>query len=196
MTIEVSERKKEDFAGFDIFQHVQNDKKKAHIEYSTREDFSDLEQFSDVMRSTKKQLLIFSGNLSFSNLKNKDIDLFKMMEELVKKNISIKIICRIDMAGLENIERVLSLNFKYGKELIEIHHKEQPLRAVIADNRLMTIKEIKEPTGKMHELNKRMFIFYNIKDKEWCEWLSRIFWKMFSSSIDANKRIEEMHKVK
>jgi hypothetical protein len=192
----LSGRKKEDFAGFDIFQHIPNENKKAHMEYSVANDFNDLEQFADVMRTAKKQLLIFSGNLSFSNLKNKKIDLYKIMEELVKKGISIKIICRIDMAGLENIERVLSLNFKYGKELVEIHHKEQPLRAVISDNKSMIIKEIKEPTGKVHELNKRIFIFYSIKDREWCDWLSRIFWKMFSSSIDAKKRIEEMHRLK
>jgi len=192
----LSGRKKEDFAGFDIFQHIPNENKKAHMEYSVANDFNDLEQFADVMRTAKKQLLIFSGNLSFSNLKNKKIDLYKIMEELVKKGISIKIICRIDMAGLENIERVLSLNFKYGKELVEIHHKEQPLRAVISDNKSMIIKEIKEPTGKVHELNKRIFIFYSIKDREWCDWLSKIFWKMFSSSIDAKKRIEEMHRLK
>ena len=60
----------------------------------------------------------------------------------------------------------------------------------------MIIKEIKEPTGKVHELNKRIFIFYSIKDREWCDWLSKIFWKMFSSSIDAKKRIEEMHRLK
>ena len=114
----------------------------------------------------------------------------------MKKNISIKILCRVDLSSMWTIEKILSLNFKYGKELIEIRHCEQPLRALIIDNKILRLKEIKEPTGKTHELNKRTFIFYTIKDKEWVEWLSRIFWNLFSQSINARKRIEELKKLK
>jgi hypothetical protein len=108
----------------------------------------------------------------------------------------MKIICRIDLAGKENIEKLLSLNFKYGKELIEIHHKEHPLRATIIDSNLVNLKEVLEPTGREKELNKKVFIFYTIKDKEWTEWLSRIFWKIFSQSIDSNTRLNELKKIK
>ena len=121
--------------------------------------------------------------------------MMKILEELVKKDIRIKIICRIDIIGIENLEKILSLNFKNGKENIEIRHREQPVRAFVIDNKIIRLKEIKEPTGKMGELNKRIFIFYTIKDKEWAEWLSKIFFKMFSQSIDAKKRLEELRKM-
>lgn len=190
-------KKKEDFSAFDIFQHVPDKNKEALVEESTKEETdTNLKFFSAILRETKKQLLFFSGNLSFINMKNKDTDIFKILDELVKKGISIKAICRVDVAGKENIERLLSLNFKHGKELVEIHHREQPLRAFISDNRLLSFKEIKEPTGKTHELSKKLFIYYRIKDKEWIEWLTRIFWKMFSSSIGAKKRLSEMKKLK
>ncbi len=188
-------RRKEDFSAFDIFQHIPEKDKKANIEYSIDEDSTDLSELVRFIEKTQKQLLVFSGNLSFINLKNKNIDMFNVLEGLVKRGVAIKVLCRVDIAGKENIENMLSLNFKHGKELIEIRHKEHPIRAVIVDNKMFRIKEIKEPTGKKHELNKKAFIFYNIKDKEWTEWLSRIFWKMFSASVNAEKRLEEMKRL-
>jgi hypothetical protein len=188
-------KRKEDFSAFDIFQHVPEKDKKTSIEKKTNENSTNLKEYAELLEKTQKQLLMFSGNLSFINLKNKDVDILKSMEKLVKKGIKIKIICRVDIGGKENIEKLLSLNFKYGKENIEIRHREQPLRAFISDNKLFRIKEIKEPTGKIKELDKTIFIFYTIKNKEWTEWLSRIFWKMFNKSIDSNKRLQEINRI-
>lgn len=188
-------KRKEDFSAFDIFQHISEKDKKASIEKSTNENLTNLKEYVELLEKTQKQLLIFSGNLSFINLKKGERDIFKSLEKLVKKGIKIKIICRVDIGGKENIEKLLSLNFKYGKENIEIRHKEQPLRAFISDNKLFRIKEIKEPTGKIKELDKTIFIFYTIKNKEWTEWISRIFWKIFNKSIDSNKRLQEINKI-
>ncbi len=189
-------KKKEDFSAFEIYQHVSDKKKKATIEKKYREDETNLRELKQYMEKSKKQILLFSGNLSWVNLENKEISFFDELDKLVKRGIPIKILTRVDLAGLKNTEKVLSLNFKYGKELVEIRHCEQPLRAIIIDKQIARLKEIKEPTGKIHELNKRLYIFYTINDKEWVEWLSRIFWKLFSNSIDANKRIEELRKLK
>ena len=189
-------KRKEDFSAFDIFQHVEDKNKKARLELASEEDGTDLKEFVEHVQKTKKQALFFSGNLSFINLKNKKVDLMKVLEELAKRGVKIKVLCRVDLAGRENIERVLALNFKYGKELIEIRHREHPIRATIMDNQFFRIKEIKEPTGRLHELDKKVFIFYTIKDREWTEWLSRIFWKLFSQSVDANKRLEELNKIR
>ena len=188
-------KKKEDFSAFEIYQHVSSDKKKATIEKKEKEDETNLKELKDYMEKATKQILIFSGNLSWVNLENKKISFFGELDKLVKRNISIKILSRVDLAGLENIRKALSLNFKHGKEIVEIRHCEQPLRAIIIDKKIARLKEIKEPTGKINELNKRLYIFYTIKDKEWIDWLSRIFWKLFSNSIDANKRIEELRKL-
>jgi hypothetical protein len=136
--------------------------------------------------------LIFSGNLSFVNLKSKQQGFIEIMDSLVKKGVSVKVVCRVDLASIGNIEKMLSLNYKHGKESVEIRHSEQPLRAVVVDGKIASIKEIKEPTGKINELNKRIFIFYTIKDKDWIEWLCRIFWKMFSNSVDGQKRLEDL----
>ncbi len=189
-------RKKEDFSVFDIFQHIEDKNKKVSVEIAKEEDSTNLAEFANALSTVKKQLLIFSGNLSFINLKNKEVDIFKILENLVKKNISMKILCRVDLAGKENIKKLLSLNFKYRKQNIEIRHAYQPLRAIVIDNKISRLKEIKEPTGRKYELNKKIFIFYTIKDKKWIDWLSRIFWKIFFSSIDANKRLEEVDKLK
>jgi len=185
-------RKKEDFSAFDIFQHVDSKKKKVTVEEREGDNLSELKKR---FLTAQKQIFIFSGNLSFINLKNKKIVILDVLEELVKKGVSIKVICRVNLDGVKNIEKLLSLNFKYGKEMIEIRHSEQPLRAIIYDEELATLKEVKEPTGKIHELNKKIFIYYGIKDKEWIKWLKRIFWKIFNNSISAKKRIEELNKL-
>jgi hypothetical protein len=189
-------RRKEDFSAFDIFQHVDGKSKQARVESLVSEAAkTDLELVS-YLRNTKKQLLILSGNLSFINLKDRGFNLYQELDQLVKNGVSIKIICRVDIAGLENIERMLALNHKYGKELVEIRHREQPVRAFIFDSRLFRIKEIKEPTGKVKELAKKIFIYYTITDRSWTDWLTRIFWKMFSGSILAERRVEEIRKLK
>jgi len=190
-------KKKEDFAAFDIFQHV-NEKDK-EVVAKIGEDETKLKTLSDytnLLRQAKKQVLFFSGNLSFINFKDKEEDVFKTIEELVKRGVNVKAICRIDMAGIENIKKLLSLNFKYGKDLIEIHHRDQPLRVTLIDNNVANLKEIKMPTGRDKELNKKVFIFYTIRDKDWVDWLSKIFWKMFSSSIDSHTRLNELKKLK
>ena len=186
-------RRKDDFSAFDIFQYVDDKKKKVTIEHIEGDNIEGLKK---KLLTAKKQLLIFSGNLSFINLKNKKVDTLDVFEELVKNGISIKIICRVDLDGMENIKKLLSLNFKHGKDLVEIRHTEQPLRTIIYDEELATLKEVKEPTGKINELNKKVFIYYAIKDKEWIKWLKRIFWKMFNNSISAKKRLEELEKLK
>lgn len=186
-------RRKEDFSAFDIFQYVPDSKKKVSI-YEYEAD--NLPEFRELLLSAEKQLFILSGNLSFINLKNKKEDLYDIFDILVKRGVNIKILTRIEIGGMENVERVLSINFKRGKEFIQIRECEQPLRAIIIDNKIIRIKEIKEPTGKVRELNKRLFIFYTIKDKEWVEWLTKIFWKKFNYSIDAEKRLSELAKLK
>jgi hypothetical protein len=187
-------KNKEDFSGFDIFQQIKDKNKKITIEEESIEENTNLDELKSLLENTKKQLLVFSGNLSWTNLKNKKTDIFKSIEDLIKRNVKIKVICRVDLTGKKNIERLLSLNFKYNKELIEIHHQEQPLRAIIFDEEIFRIKEINEPTGKLDELEKILFIFYTIKDKEWVQWIQRIFWKIFSTSIDSTKRLEQINK--
>ncbi|MBT3405388.1 hypothetical protein HN832_00120 [archaeon] len=190
----MNSKTKESFSGFDIFQQVKDKDKKITIEKASSEDKTNFQELTELFEKAKKEVIIFSGNLSWTNLKDKATNFLKLLEKLIKKNIKIKIICRVDLIGKENIEKVLALNFKHNKNLIEIRHREQPLRAIIFDDKTFRLKEIKEPTGKTGELNKKIFVFYTIKDKEWTEWIKKIFWKMFSSSMDSEKRLEEINK--
>ncbi len=186
-------KRKEDFSAFDIFQYAPKNNRKSLI-YNKEEE--NVDEFNKLLLDAKKQILFFSGNLSFINIKDKKKELFSIFEKLIKNKIKIKILCRVDLAGKKNIEKVLSLNSKYGKNLIEIRHNSHPIRGFIIDGKVIRLKEVKEPTGKIKELNKKKFIFYNIKDKTWAEWLSRIFWKKFSNSRDANKRLEHLKELK
>jgi len=181
-------RRKEDFSAFDLFQHVSDKNKKAYLEKGGKIASKELEELFSLIGSAKKQLLIFSGNLSFLDLSFGSKSFYALLEELVKKKISIKILCRVDIESKEQIEKVLSLNFKSGLELIEIHHREHPLRAFVIDNLAFRIKEVKDKS-------KNLILYYTIKDKEWTEWLSKIFWKMFSESIGSMKRMEELRKI-
>ncbi len=188
-------KKKNEFSAFDIFQHVPKKSKKVIVEDEISENSTNLKELIEILNSTKKELKLFSGNLSWINLKKGKIDLFKILENLIKKGVKIKILCRVDLDGIENIKKVISLNYKYGKELIEIRHREHPLRAFVIDNVSLRLKEIREPTGKIKELDKKVFIFYTIKDKEWTEWISKIFIKMFNTSIGSEKRLEELNNL-
>ncbi len=185
-------KKKEDFSAFDIFQYVLNKNRKSFVFDKEEENILD---FKNILLNAKKQILFFSGNLSFINIENKEKDIYKIFEKLIQNKVNIKVLCRVDLAGIKNIERLLSLNLKHGKNLIEIRHDSHPIRGVVVDGNFIRLKEVKEPTGKIKELNKKKFIFYNISDKSWAEWLSKIFWKKFSNSMDANKRIEHLEQI-
>lgn len=192
----LSTRRKEDFSTFDIFQYIKDKNKEAYIETTNSEKNRNFKDYTKLIGSTQKQILIFSGNLSFINEKTKDFDMIKVFEDLIKRKVMIKILCRIDLAGKHNVEKLLSLNFKFGKEMIEIRHHSQPLRGAVIDNNKIRLKEVSAPTLKKNELSRETSIIYSIRDNEWAEWLSRIFWKMFSSSIDAKIRLEQMQKLK
>lgn len=191
-------RKKDDFNPFEIWQYVPEKKKEAFLEQ--QEDESKLALNKDLislLKSAKKEVLIFSGNLSWANLeieKEKMIDVF---EQLARKKIGMNILARVDIASLNNVKKVLAINYKLGKEVIKIRHHEQPLRAVIIDNRVARLKEIKDPKDyRKGELEKKTYMFYNIYDSEWINWLKKVFWDLFFVSIDANKRIKELEMIK
>jgi hypothetical protein len=188
----LSLKNKADFSAFEIYEHVPDNKKHVVVEDEASKNIKEL---VEILKSTKKELRLFSGNLSWINLSYEGISLFEVLEELVKKDIRIKVLCRVDVGGIENITKALSLNYKYGKELLEVRHKKHSVRAFIIDDKILRIKEEKEPTGKVKELSKKKYIFYTIKDKDWIEWLSKIFNKMFNTSVGSEKRLIELNKL-
>ena len=190
-------RTKFDFSCFDIYQHVEKKKKDVWVGQGKDEaDARRLVEFRDLLVKAKKQILFFSGNLSFINFEDGDINIFDVVDDLVRKGVSIKVLCRVGIDGEANIRKLLSLNSKYGKELIEVRHREQPLRVSVIDGKLLSLKEVVLPMDRKKELKKKTFIFYTIRDEKWGEWLSKIFWKMFMGSVGSGKRLEELERLK
>jgi hypothetical protein len=188
---------REDFTALDIFQYVPESEKGMSVWHGKGEQYlGSLERLGAMLLKAENQMLLFSGNLSFAFYKDKKIDIFNVFEELVKRGVSIKVVCRVDPTGEENIRKLLALNYKYGKELIEIRHREQPLRLTIIDKKLFNMKDVFRPTGRDYELKINTFGFYTVYNQEWLEWITKIFWKMFSHSIDAQKRLEQWGKLK
>jgi len=177
-----SGRQRDDFFPFDIFQYVEDSNKK--VESGNIKEIND--NFVKMLMQAKKQVLIFSGNLTFINEKYGRETYLDILEKLVQKKVQIKVICRVDIVGKKNVEKLLALNFKYNKEYIQIKHREQPLRGIIIDNQICRLKETR---SEEVEIEKEINLYYTINQREWVEWLSKLFWKMYSTSVDAQTRL-------
>jgi len=193
-----SSRDKMDFSPFDIYQYVSDDKRYAFLEEQSEYTITQKQNLVNVLRSAKNQVLLFSGNLSWVNAsqgKTKIIDIF---EEIAEKNILIKVLCRVDLESMKNIQKMLQINYKIKKEMIEIRHAEQPFRAFVIDDKLVRFKEIKqyeEQKTEKSKKEKRTHIFYEIMDEEWIEWIQKVFWNLFRTSIAAEKRLRDIETI-
>ncbi len=180
-------RKKEDFAPFDIYQFVPESHREAYLS-DTEHSTHPLIKYDDLLLKAQHQLLFFSGNLSWMELGH---NRKKTIEQLAERNISTKVLTRVDITSQKNTSEMLDLNQRTGWDAIEIRHCEQPLRAVIIDDHYASIKEVLNPQY-IRELKKKTYIFYKIKDPEWVNWLQKVFWHLWNQSIDAKKRLEAL----
>lgn len=201
-------RTPKEFSPFDIYQHVDEKNRQAFLEEQSEYTITSKQDLVGAMRSCEKQLIIFSGNLSWVNAiqgKTRIIDVF---EELSKRNVSIKIICQVNLESLKNIKRLLELNSKQHRNNIEIKHNEQPFRAFIVDGKFARFKELRrrgieensKKSSGTHDKNDRNsnkdnYIFYEISDEEWIDWLKKVFWNLFTASIGAEQRIKDIESI-
>ena len=182
----IASRKKEDFNPFDIYQHVPDEKRRAFLERQTELEITEKQGLANALRSAETQVLIFSGNLSWAITRQKETSLLSLLEELILRKIPIKILCDVDLESLENIQRIMSLNEKHKTDLIEIRHAEQPLRAFVVDSKFARFKQHKQ---------KNIFIFYELTDQEWVDWIQQLFWQIFRTSIGAKQRIKDLKSI-
>lgn len=188
-------KNKQDFSPFDIYQYVEDSKRDAFIELQEDDaKFVKQDLFTDLL-SAEKQILIFSGNFSWINLVIKSKRFTSVLEELGRRNINIKVIARIDLTTINEIKRALAVNERVGKEFIEFRHSEQPLRAFIIDNKVARFKEIRHIEDYYKKTRKKTYIFYNIYDQEWIDWMQKVFWNFFRTSIPAKKRISDLETI-
>ena len=187
----IGAKQKRDFSPFDIYQYIDEEKRACFLE--KQEDNLNVKQdLISTLCSAQQQVLIFSGDLSWAVAKQKNVHLFTAFEHLATKHIPIKILAHVDLNAQENVLKILSLNHKYGKELIEVRHCSQPLRAFIVDDTLMRFKE-KYFFKSSSEEN---YLFYSITDEHWIQWLQKIFWHFFSISVSAEKRLQDLRTIK
>jgi hypothetical protein len=187
----IASKRKKDFDPLEIYQHVKKENKKSYLE-TIRGAFSPYVKF---LSQTKHTLLIFSGNLSFISEKHTGKNMLKLFEELLKNKVTIKIVCRLNLATIKNIELLKPLINRYPK-LIEIKNKYHPLRGCIIDNKLVRLySEENLEDYKEGELDKNIVIAYDIFEQEWINWLENVFWHLYRTSIDYTQRLNEINNI-
>ena len=193
-----SGRKKEDYSPSEIFQYVDTKARRLKIlnmaEYGLEENFND---FANLLKSAKSQILFFSGNMTFSNREAHDIKIQNILEDLAKQKITSKVLTRVELAGLKNVQNALAINQRIGWNALEIRHCFQPLRTTIIDNDVAVFKEILDPKDFAEgELKEKTYLLYYIYDPDWISWLQKVFWHLFRPAVDAKTRITMLEPFK
>jgi len=184
-------KKKDDFSAFDIYQFVPEKNKSAFMEEQRDESKLALNKdLVNLINKSEERILIFSGNLSWADLIVKGKKFINVLEKILeRKKITVNILTRVDVESVNRVKNFLSINKRLGRDCIFIRHREQPLRAIIIDRKIARLKEIK--FGE----KKNKYIFYNIYDISWIEWLEKVFYELFANAVDAEKRIKEMERI-
>ena len=193
-----SGRKKGDFSPFDIYNFVPEDKRSAKSgSYTISNQLFD-QNLVAFLRSTKKEILVFTGNCSFVNLKENNVSIFDVFQELAERDVEIKVLSKVDFSSFNNLQKLLAINYRIGKELIDVRHCEQPLRGFLIDNSSLRLKEDIDPYSYVPgELSPDMkVVLYDIRDRGWVEWTREVFFKFFRTSISSQKRIKDLRSVK
>lgn len=184
-------KNKEDFSSFDIYQFVDPAHREAFVQTSEFSNEPKL-MYDKIMLKANVHVLSFSGNLSWIGLRP---EMMKAIEANAKRKIGLKILTRIDFTSWENVEKVLAINARVGWDAVQVRHCEQPLRAVIVDEKLVLLKQVMSPTF-VRELKEKTFLYYLIDDAEWVSWLERVFYHLWGQSVDAKTRIDALATLK
>ena len=184
-------RHKQDFSPFDIYQYVEENKKQCFLE-KQEHNLNVKQDLISTVAGAQEQVLIFSDDLSWAQATQQQKPLLLAFEMLCQKGIPLKIVANVDLNSKDNVARVLELNHKYGRELIEIRHAQQPLRAFIVDTALARFKE----KYFLKTIAEENYLFYSLTDQDWVNWLKKVFWQIFSTSISAEKRLKDLETIK
>jgi len=189
-------RAKTDFDPFEVYQFVQDEKKRVITEEYDEALESKKQELIPLLRSVENTLYCFSGNLSWVNMTEGSVKVADELRELFKRGVSVKVVCRVDIASLKNIDLLQKLCGEVGSGSVEIRHSFQPLRGFIFDDRQARFKDEKfVKTYKEGELKKNIRIFYDVFDEEWVDWLQKVFWELYRHSILSGKRMEQLSKI-
>lgn len=187
----ITAKHKSDFSPFDIYQYVEEDNRECFLEQQEH-NLNVKHDLIGTLISAQQQVLIFSGDLSWAQAKQGKDPLIKAFKILAKRGISIKVIANVDLNSSSNVSKINTINHELGKELIEIRHNQQPLRAFIIDNSSARLKE----KYFLKRSSSDHYLFYSITDEDWVRWMQKVFWHFFSTSISAEKRIKDLKTVR
>ena len=185
-------RKKEDFSPFDIYQSAEKDKRNAFMEKQRKENVEAKHDIFTLLRQAQEKIMFFSGDLSWVNLTYKDTNCLDVFRELSEEGVNLFFLGRVDTGSMKNAEKLFDLKKSLKKDKIKVRHNEHPLRAFIVDNTFVQMKEMRK-TDKDEESEK--YLFYEIEDKKWIEWLEKVFWKLYRGSMPGEKRIEDLRTI-
>jgi hypothetical protein len=188
-----SARMKKDFDFLDIFQLIQDKKKKSFLVASDKIERS--RDLVTLLRRAESSVFIFSGNLSFINLSEGNVKILSVIEELLERKVHIKILCRINLASISNAAKIRGLMGRY-PEFIELRHCYQPLRGFIIDDKIARFKQEEDSKAyRQDELSSDVIIYYEFYDADWIAWLEKVFWNIFRVSSDCEVRMKELKKL-
>ena len=189
---------KSDFSPFEIYQYLDPNHKHAYYEEIENEKTYNyrIETLVPYFESAEKEIFIFAGNLAFIHLVHKEKTLFDYLKDCIERGVFIKIITYVNLIDIENIEKVLSLNSGLKDPLVEIRHEIIPVRAYLFDSSIARFGEIASGQKKVGQLQKTIAFYYEFREKEWVEWIQKLFWKKFQKAIPSNRRIENIRSIK
>ncbi|MBI4144748.1 hypothetical protein HY493_00910 [Candidatus Woesearchaeota archaeon] len=189
-------KRKEDFSPFELYNYIDPKMRKAwNGKYSERGMTK--QHLPELLASAKRQVLIFTGNCSFINLTEDRQSLLSVFQQLAERGVGIKVLSRVDLAAVKNLQKFLSINYGLGKDVVEVKHCEQPLRGFIIDDEVVRLKEELDPVRyRSAELDGHTILLYEFSDPDWVKWLQNVFWNLFRSSLSGQKRLEDLRSIK
>jgi hypothetical protein len=192
-----SGRNKGDFSPSEIVQYVDKNKIKiVKLKEHEYNSYKNLKSFLDYLNGAKQQVLFFSGNLTWSKMADHDKEILETLEKLSQKKVVSKVLTRVELAGLDSLKNILATNNRIGYDAIEVRHRYQPLRCTIIDDKVAVLKEVLEPENYApKELKEKVMLLYYIYDREWIEWLQKVFWHMFRPAVSVKRRLDVMKPV-
>lgn len=187
-------REKDDFSPFDIYQCAEDGERKAFMEKQSEENVEAKHDIFTLLRQAQNQIIFFSGDLSWVNLTHRGERSLEVFRELSEDGINLFFLGRVDTGSMKNAEKMFDFKKSLKEDNIQIRHSEQPLRAFIVDDKLVQLKEMRKENGE--KTDDRNYLFYEIRDKEWVEWLKKVFWKLYRGSMPGEKRIKDLRTIK
>lgn len=185
-----SGREKTDFSPFDVYQAVDQEKREAFMEQQTQDESSVKQDLTGALRQAEEEILIFSGDLSWANITQDGTALRDVFAELGRHGVTIKILGTVDVHSKENTENLLSVNTRIGSDMVQVRHHRQPLRAFIVDSTFARFKERKTEAAQ-----EDMYVFYEIREREWVDWIRTVFHNLYRGALPAEQRLQDLETI-